>query len=84
MYNLVREGDEVAATTHRRVTRAGAKGGESHTVRLKLTVKVEGVEFDVEGEEIRLKGRNLTETEHVRLGAYHTLSLIPSRSHFSE
>ncbi len=28
---------------------------------------------------IRLRGRNLTETEHVKLGAYHTLELEPQR-----
>ena len=27
------------------------------------------------GQQIRLKGRNLTECEHVKLGAYHTLEL---------
>lgn len=27
------------------------------------------------GQQIRLKGRNLTENEHVRLGAYHTIEL---------
>ena len=79
MYNLVREGDEVASMTQRKVTRTGAKSGESETIRLRLNIKVEGIDFDVEGEEIRLKGRNLTETEHVRLGAYHTLVLQPNK-----
>jgi stalled ribosome rescue protein Dom34 len=32
------------------------------------------------GSSIRLKGRNLTESEHVKLGAYHTLELEPGRS----
>ena len=27
------------------------------------------------GQEIRLRGRNLTDTEHVKLGAFHTLEL---------
>lgn len=27
-----------------------------------------------------MKGRNLTESEHVKLGAYHTLELEPGRS----
>ena len=31
------------------------------------------------GSEIRLKGKNLTETEHIKLGAYHTLTLEISR-----
>ena len=32
------------------------------------------------GQEIRLKGRNLTETEYVKLGAYHTLELELQRA----
>jgi len=32
------------------------------------------------GSSIRLKGRNLTESEHVKLGAYHTLELEPGRA----
>lgn len=32
------------------------------------------------GSSIRLKGRNLTESEHIKLGAYHTLELEPNRA----
>lgn len=32
------------------------------------------------GESIRLKGKNLTESEHVRLGAYHTLDIGPQQA----
>lgn len=32
------------------------------------------------GSSIRLKGRNMTESEHVKLGAYHTIELEPGRS----
>jgi protein pelota len=32
------------------------------------------------GQEIRLSGKNLTENEHVKLGAHHTLQLEPHRA----
>ena len=32
------------------------------------------------GQSIRLRGRNLAENEHVKLGAYHTLELEPQRA----
>jgi hypothetical protein len=32
------------------------------------------------GQQIRIKGRNLTENEHVKLGAYHTLELELQRA----
>lgn len=75
VYNLVREGDCVTATTFRKVSRDAGVSSESERVKLKLTVQVENIEYDAEGAEIRVKGRNLTENEHVKLGAYHTLVL---------
>ncbi|KAL4422403.1 hypothetical protein ABPG75_008600 [Micractinium tetrahymenae] len=79
-YNLVREGDRVEATTFRKVLRDTGTGGESERVKLKLMIRVEAVEYDAEGQQIRIKGRNLTETEHVKLGAYHTLELELQRA----
>jgi protein pelota len=62
-YNLVREGDRVSATTMRKVVKEGGGGGGADVgglggggssgsavrVRVKLEVKVEGIEFDPEG-----------------------------------
>ncbi len=50
VYNLVREGDQVTATTFRKVAKDTGTGAESERVKMKLTIKVEGVEFDPEGE----------------------------------
>lgn len=80
VYNLVREGDLITATTFRKVAKDSGTGAESERVKIKLTVKVEGIEFDPEGSSIRLKGRNLTESEHIKLGAYHTIELEPQRA----
>jgi len=79
-YNLIREGDHVTATTFRKVSRDSGIGTESERIKLKLTIKVEGIEYDGEGHRIRLKGRNLTENEHVKLGAYHSLELELQRA----
>lgn len=48
-YNLIREGDRVTATTFRKVARDSGAGSESEKVRLRLTIAVEGVDFDPEG-----------------------------------
>lgn len=79
-YNLIREGDRVTATTFRKVARDTGTGADSERVKLKLTILVEGVEFDPEGGVIRLKGKNLTESEHIKLGAYHTIELEEQRA----
>ncbi|KAL6774078.1 hypothetical protein ACKKBG_A23685 [Auxenochlorella protothecoides x Auxenochlorella symbiontica] len=75
VFNLVRMGDKVAATTYRKVQRDTGMGTDSERIKLRLMIQVEDIDYDAAGEEIRLKGRNLTENEHVKLGAYHTLEL---------
>jgi len=80
IYNLVRIGDVVTANTYRKVSRDTGTNVETEKVRLTLTIRVESIDYDAEGMEIRLKGKNLTENEHVKLGAYHTLELEPHRA----
>lgn len=80
LYNvLLRVGDLVTCSTHRKVS-VGNNNANVEKIRLTLCVAVESIEYDGEGSEIRLKGRNTTENEHVKLGAYHTLEIAPSRS----
>jgi hypothetical protein len=50
VYNLVREGDRVTATTFRKVSRDAAAGSESERIKLRLTIQIEGIEFDPDGE----------------------------------
>ncbi len=49
MYNLVRVGDTVTATTFRKVQRESGAGQESEKVKLKLGIVVDSIEFDPEG-----------------------------------
>lgn len=49
-YNLVREGDKVTASTFRKVAKDTGTGADSEKIKLTLTVEVEGIEFDPEGE----------------------------------
>ncbi len=50
-YNLIREGDDVSATTFRKVQKdsGGTSAGASERIKIKLTIKVEEVDFDAEG-----------------------------------
>ena len=79
-YNLIREGDQVNATTFRKIQRDTGAGSDSERIKLKLTIQIEGIEYDGDAHSMRLKGRNLTENEHVKLGAYHTLELELQRA----
>ena len=48
----------------------------SERVRTTLTVSVETVEYDSTSVQLRVKGRNIQENPHVKMGAYHTIDLI--------
>ncbi|KAJ4773108.1 hypothetical protein LUZ62_063252 [Rhynchospora pubera] len=79
-YNLICTGDKVEATTVRKVLREMASGGrDAERVKLKLEVKVEAVEYDKEGSVLRIRGKNLTVNDHVKIGQFHTLEIEPHR-----
>ena len=50
-YHLVREGDQVTATTFRKVVRESATSDnkESEKVKIKITITVESIDFDPDG-----------------------------------
>ena len=69
LYNLIAPGDRVQATTVRKVSHDSASGErESERVKVKLTVAVEAVDYDADAAQLRVRGRNLTECDHVKLG----------------
>jgi protein pelota len=47
---------------------------------MSLALKVETVEFDTIAGVLRIKGRNMQENQHVKLGQYHTLELELNRT----
>lgn len=75
-YNLIATGDTVLAVTVRKVLRQAASGGrDAERVKLKLEIKVEAVDYDKEGSVLRIRGKNILENEHVKIGAFHTLEI---------
>ncbi|XP_028792210.1 protein PELOTA 1-like [Neltuma alba] len=76
-YNLIAPGDSVMAVTVRKVLREMASGGrEAERLKLKLEIKVEELaDYDKEGSILRVRGKNIMENEHVKIGAFHTLEL---------
>jgi protein pelota len=81
LYNIAAAGDAASGVTLRKISKENAAGGkDTERIKMRLTLDVESVEFDQEAEELRIKGRNTTENEHIRQGAYHTLELTPGRA----
>ncbi|KAI9026164.1 hypothetical protein DFJ74DRAFT_28890 [Hyaloraphidium curvatum] len=81
IYNILQIGDQLRASTLRRVVTESASGAtDKSTVRTTLTIRVTKVDFDVQGMMLRVNGRNIVENKWVKLGQYHTLDLELNRS----
>jgi protein pelota len=75
-YNLLQTGDLVRCTTIRKVVKESATGSTSSSKkRMMLTVQIQRVDFDPDALELRLSGIVTSESDHVRTGAHHTLTL---------
>jgi protein pelota len=80
LYNLICLGDQVEATTYRNVVTERKSGARDRTrVQTRIMIQVEDVQFDSEDCVLRLKGTNMKENEHLKLGQYHTLTLEEHR-----
>jgi len=80
VYNLISIGDSVRASTIRAVTSESATGTtKKEKVRTMLTLTIEDIDYDTEACKLSLKGRNIEENPHVKMGAYHRLDLEMNR-----
>lgn len=76
LYNLISEDDEISSTTTRNILKETAIGTGSKTkIKFTITIKVEKIEYDSEKSTLRLSGKNVQESEYIKMGQYHTVSL---------
>mmetsp|Transcript_27123 Transcript_27123/g.105564 ORF Transcript_27123/g.105564 Transcript_27123/m.105564 type:complete len:405 (-) Transcript_27123:2096-3310(-) len=81
LYNLIDVGNFVKATTIRKVQRETDTGSsESERLKIVLTIEVAEVDFDSQGLQLRIKGRNVVENSYVKVGAFHTIEVELHRS----
>ena len=75
-YNLVSVGDSIRSVTVRKVNQESATGSSSsHRVKTTVFLKVEHIEFYGDLPSVRIRGKNIVENEHIKMGAYHTVEL---------
>jgi protein pelota len=73
---LLQSGDLVRCTTIRKVVMESSTGSTtSSKKRMMLTIRVDRIDFDSDVLQVRISGVTVGEQEHVRVGAYHTLTL---------
>lgn len=81
-YNLIQVGDQVRATTIRRVTNQSATGStSSQKVRTTLTISIVKMDFDTQASELHINGTVCEENQHVKMGSYHTIDLELHRNY---
>ncbi|KAJ1729013.1 Translation factor pelota [Coemansia sp. Benny D160-2] len=76
VYNLIQKSDQLEASTVRGIKSESSTGSVStDRVRIKLTISIEDMFFDVQAGALRINGRNIAENKFVGVGQYHTLDL---------
>ncbi|KAI5068035.1 hypothetical protein GOP47_0016380 [Adiantum capillus-veneris] len=79
-YNLIAKGDRLSAATIRKVQKETSSGSkEAQRVHTRLEIAVEAIDYDNVANVLRIRGKNVGENEHVKLGAYHTLEIDQQR-----
>jgi protein pelota len=77
LYNLVVPGDRVKGVTTRKIAieRSGGAVSESERKTFTITLLIEKADYDPISSSIRYAGKNVGETEFVRMGQHHTMSV---------
>jgi protein pelota len=77
LYNLVVPGDRVKGTTTRKIAieRAGGVISESERKTFTINLLIEKADYDPASSSIRYSGKNVGESEFVRMGQHHTMSV---------
>ena len=80
LYNLLLIGDQITASTIRKVVSENATSVSAQRKRITVTIQITAIDFDPQdGGCIRLAGRNVQANAHIKLGAFHTIEIEPNR-----
>lgn len=75
LYNMITAGDHITTKSRRKVTRENAVSNLGAVIKV-LNLEVEVTDISFSPDEVRISGVNKTENEFVRLGAYHSVTVI--------
>lgn len=80
-YNLIRPDDLLRASAIRRVTTTQDTGSTtSARVHLTLEIRVRKLDFDSQSSKLHVSGQIVNETQHTKVGQFHTLDLELNRN----
>lgn len=70
LYNLIQKGDKVELQTVRNVKKT--EGSKAERKHIRLTLAVEGIEYEPSDEVMRIRGKTTEQNEYVPNQSYHT------------
>jgi len=81
VYNLMAVGDYVTTGSTRKIQKETSTGSTSaKKLKITLKLKITKIDFDVQSCFLRIQGQNVTESEHVKMWAFHTHDLKVGQS----
>lgn len=77
LYNLVVPGDRIKGTTTRKIAieRAGGVQVDSERKTFTITLLIEKADYDAASASIRYAGKNVGESDFIRMGQHHTMTV---------
>eukprot|EP01012_Entosiphon_sulcatum_P046329 TRINITY_DN6219_c0_g1_i1.p1 TRINITY_DN6219_c0_g1~~TRINITY_DN6219_c0_g1_i1.p1 ORF type:complete len:421 (+),score=98.76 TRINITY_DN6219_c0_g1_i1:99-1361(+) len=80
LFNLIAVGDRIKCSTIRKVIQESATGTTAAQKRhIVVQIRVDTIDYDAAGGELRVKGQNQLESEFIKMGAYHTCEIEVNR-----
>ena len=75
LYNLLAKGDYIKTATFRKIQHESGGKVQSTKKKLIVTIRIEEIDYDQDAGIIRIKGKNISENEHISIGQYQTCEL---------
>mmetsp|Transcript_9531 Transcript_9531/g.14084 ORF Transcript_9531/g.14084 Transcript_9531/m.14084 type:complete len:459 (+) Transcript_9531:61-1437(+) len=75
LFNIIAKGNSITQLTKRKVKIETASSAVQEIKTLKLTIKVEKIEYDSESSEIRVSGIVQNQNRFVKVGRYHSITI---------
>ncbi|KAI8865580.1 hypothetical protein GQ42DRAFT_91468 [Ramicandelaber brevisporus] len=81
LFNIISAGDFLTASSFRKVQTESLSGAttSSQRVKVRITIRVEEVDFDAPASVLRARGKNIAENKFVKMGQYHTIEVMLHR-----
>lgn len=73
VYNIISKGDLIQIKVTRKIIHESKSGIKSASKKqFQVILRIESIEYDVSGKEIRLNGKNVYENDHISIGQYQS------------